>query len=239
MTTDQLKPVQKTVLTTDHHSITVYFFVQACVSRICTLLNFCLNATYVAYKGVFYKQTQGTAMGSPVSVNVADLVMEDVEQQALSAFPNPPWFWKRYVDDTCVVLQSDKVEAFHLHLNSIQPTIQFTIELETDGCLPFLDTQITRHQDGSLSTKVYWKKTHTDKYLDFRSHHPLAHKFAVVRTLFHQADSLCSSVLDQDDEKKHVVRALKRNGYPHRVMSHSETRSNRQTQSDMVHPMPQ
>ena len=151
--------------------------------QICTLLNFCLNAMYVAYKGVFYKQTQGTAMGLPVSVTVADLVMEDVEQQALSTFPNSPRFWKRYVDDTCVALQSDKVEAFHLHLNSIEPTIQFTIESETDGCLPFLDTQITRHQDGSLSTKVYRKKTHNDKYLDFQSHHPLAHKLAVVRTL--------------------------------------------------------
>ena len=131
-----------------------------------------------------------------------------------------------------MALQSDKVEAFHLHLNSIEPTIQFTIELETDGCLPFLDTQITRHQDGSLSTKVYRKKMYTDKYLDFRSHHPLAHKLAVVRTLFHRADSLCSSVLDQDDEKKHVVRALKRNGYPHGVTSRSETRSNRQTRPD-------
>ena len=120
--------------------------------QICTLLSFCLNAMYVSYKGVFYKQTQDTAMGSPVSVTVVDLVMEDVEQWALSTFPNPLWFWKGYVDDTCVALQSDQVEAFHLHLNSIEPTIQFTMELETAGCLPFLDTQITRHQDGSLST---------------------------------------------------------------------------------------
>ena len=49
---------------------------------------------------------------------------------------------------------------------------------------------------------------------------------------FHRDDSLCSSILDQDDEKKHVVRALKRNDYPRGVMSCSETRSNRQAQSD-------
>ena len=37
-------------------------------------------------------------MGTPVSVTVADLVMEDVEQRALSTYPDPPPFWKRYVD---------------------------------------------------------------------------------------------------------------------------------------------
>ena len=38
------------------------------------------------------------AMGSPVSVTVVDLVMEDEEQRALSTFPTLPRFWKHYVD---------------------------------------------------------------------------------------------------------------------------------------------
>ena len=37
----------------------------------------------------------GTAMGSPVSVIVAYLVMEEVEDSALASFPSPPRFWKR------------------------------------------------------------------------------------------------------------------------------------------------
>ena len=45
----------------------------------------------------------------------------------------------------------------------------------------------------------------------------------VVRTLFHWADTPSSSVEDQDHEKKHVIRALSRNGYPSGVMLHSET----------------
>ena len=73
--------------------------------------------------------------------------------------------------------------------------------------------------------------THTDKYLDFQSHHPLAHKLAVVRTLFHRADTLSSSVEDQDHEKKHIIRALSRNGYPSRVILCSETGKKTQAQS--------
>ena len=61
------------------------------------------------------------------------------------------------------------------------PSKQFAYELEDNGVLPFLDTEVIHHPDGSLSTKIYMKKTHTGKYLDFQSHHPLAHKLAVLR----------------------------------------------------------
>jgi len=62
-------------------------------------------------------------MGSPVSFMVADLIMEDVEQRALSAYLDPPPFWKRYVDDTCMALPLDQVQAFHNHLNSVESSI--------------------------------------------------------------------------------------------------------------------
>ena len=166
--------------------------------QVANLLRFCLDATFLAYRGELYQQSFGTAMGSPVSVTVANLVMEDVESRALSTHPVPPPFWKRYVDDTLTALPQDEVQHFHEHLNSIEATIQFTIEMESEGTLPFLDTWITHHTDGSLSTTVFRKSTHTDKYLDFQSHHPLAHKVAVARTLFDRAEKICSDFPDTE-----------------------------------------
>ena len=58
--------------------------------QVVTLLQFCLNAIYLAYQGQFYQQSFGTAMGSPVSVTVANLVMEDVEQRALHVYVLTP-----------------------------------------------------------------------------------------------------------------------------------------------------
>ena len=63
------------------------------------LLSFCLKTTQFAYNGTHYQQVFGTAMGSPVSVVIANMVMEDVEQRALATSPVKPFFWKRYVDD--------------------------------------------------------------------------------------------------------------------------------------------
>ena len=42
------------------------------------LLAFCLNSTEFQFRGTFYKQIHG-GMGSPVSVVVANLVIEDLE----------------------------------------------------------------------------------------------------------------------------------------------------------------
>ena len=151
------------------------------------------DKTLISFDDSLYQQVHGTAMGFPVSVVVADLVMEDVESRALTSFPYPPRFWTRYVDDTCCALRTDSVDNFHRHLNSIEPSIQFTVEAESEGQLAFLDVLISRNLDGSMDTTVYRKPTHTNKYLDFSSHHPLAHKIAVVRTLYSRAQALMPS----------------------------------------------
>ena len=62
------------------------------VDNIIVLLDLCLKATYLMYRGCCYQQIFGTAMGSPVSVTVANLVMELIEERALSTFDPPPRF---------------------------------------------------------------------------------------------------------------------------------------------------
>ena len=43
-------------------------------------------------------------MGSPISVIVANLVMESIENKMLKDFASPPRIWLRYIDDTFVVV---------------------------------------------------------------------------------------------------------------------------------------
>ena len=61
--------------------------------------DYTVKTTQFAYSGNYYQQVFGTAMGSPISAVVANMVMEDVEQMALATSPVKPFFWKRYVND--------------------------------------------------------------------------------------------------------------------------------------------
>ena len=153
-------------------------------------------------------------MGSPVSVVVANLFMEDLEQTALQSFPHPVKVWKRYVDDTFVVIESDRVDSLHDHLNRQNADISFTVERENDGVLPFLDVMIKRQVDGSIKTSVYRKAIHTDSYLNFQSHHSVQHKESVIRSLVKRGETFSTDEVDRAAETEHIDKVLKVNSYP-------------------------
>ena len=84
--------------------------------------------------------------------------------------------------------------------------------------LTFLDITVCRQDNGRLSTKVYRKPTHIERYLSFHSHHPVAHKRAVVKSLTDRAKTIPSSSEQRSKEMKHVTAALVANGYPKRFV---------------------
>ena len=96
--------------------------------------------------------------------------------------------WRRYVDDTWVIQQQIHQQQFLQHINTVDPSIQFTVEeAKEDGSIPFLDTVITPEEDGSLTIGVYRKPTHTDLYLPWDSNHNTAAKYSVINTLTHRS----------------------------------------------------
>ena len=54
--------------------------------KIMDLLKLCLESSFFQYNGRHYKQLHGTAMGSPVSVVVAEIVMQQIEKRALATY---------------------------------------------------------------------------------------------------------------------------------------------------------
>lgn len=63
-------------------------------------------------------------------------------------------------------------------LNSVETSILFTVEIESEGKLPFLDVLLEHEADRSISTTVCRKTTRTNRYL--------THKITVIKTLLYQ-----------------------------------------------------
>ncbi|KAI0225879.1 Xanthine dehydrogenase/oxidase [Lamellibrachia satsuma] len=118
----------------------------------------------------------GVAMGSPVSPIVVNLYMEDLELKIIATAPVDCQLRnrKRYVDVEICLVHAGKAKKLQQHMNTVDPTgsIIFTREDEENNSMPFLDAKFTRKEDGSVKSTVYRKKTHTDQYLNFASHHP-------------------------------------------------------------------
>ena len=125
------------------------------------LLHLCLTLTYFQHNVKHYKQLNGTAMSSPVSIVVAEIVMQNIEEQALATYSETLPLWLRYVDDTITALHENKIDEFLEHLmNKQNNDIQFTQEIEGNGKIPFLDCLVTR-ENNTLRTTVSRKLTHT------------------------------------------------------------------------------
>ena len=66
---------------------------------------------YFQYDGSIYEQQESAAMHSAVSPVVANLYMEDFEEQALESMLCMPNIWKCHVDGTFIILSQDKVNS--------------------------------------------------------------------------------------------------------------------------------
>ena len=99
---------------------------------------------------------------------------------------------RKKVNDVISAVSGTEAERLLSHLNSVEPSIQFTLEREKDIHLPFLDLNVSRGVRGNLEINVYRKPTYTEKYLAFDSHHPICHKNSAVKTLLRRVDCLPS-----------------------------------------------
>ena len=175
------------------------------------IVDWCVSIRLL-FRSVHYKQLHGTAMGSPVSVVVAEIVMQNIEEQALSTYTKTLPLWLRYVDDTFTAVHKDEIDTFHEHLNRQNPHVQFTKEIEENGKIPFLDCLVSRDEN-KLRTTICRKPTHTDRLLDQSSYNPTSHKATTIQTLTRRAQLVCDSTDSLTDETNYLNNVFSKNNY--------------------------
>jgi hypothetical protein len=128
----------------------------------------CLKTTYFQVDVKFFQQKDGMAMGS-YNPSYATFTWNILRNWLLTQLNTS----HRYGCSTLMTFVvwphgPDRLHNFLNHLNSLRPSIQFTMKRELNNTIPFLDVPVIR-KEMTLATRVYRKPTHTGRYLNFKS----------------------------------------------------------------------
>ena len=166
------------------------------------------------FNGKYYRQRDGVAMGSPLGPVLADIFLAKLERQSLCPTITQLELYLRYMDDTFVLCDSDvNYHKLLNEFNNAHPSIRFTLEIENNNKLPFLDVLLERDELGTLRRSVYRKSTWVGQYTHFNSFVPLRYKRNLVRCLAFRANKICSSET-LEGELRLIRSVLQDNGYP-------------------------
>ena len=119
------------------------------------LLKLTTESTFI-FNSQHYKQTDGCAMGGPLSVVFSSIWMIKMEQDIV--IPTKPKFYRRYVDDIINRRSTTTIDSLFNNLNNYHPNIKLTIEVQPKK---FLDTQLSLKEDGTYKPLYIEKQTNS------------------------------------------------------------------------------
>ncbi|XP_055681904.1 uncharacterized protein LOC129789276 [Lutzomyia longipalpis] len=186
------------------------------VRRLVEAAQLCLSTGYFTYKGEMYVQKEGLAMGSPISPIMADLVMQKAINWALESAQLRIQFIKKYVDDLLLAVHEEDVDRVLQVFNAFHPKIQYTMERESQGTIPYLDFTIHRREDGVMRTVWYSKSCASNRMLNYHSGHAPHVVMNVARNFIKRVQALTTKP-DTDIERR-IHDILHLNDFPTRVV---------------------
>ena len=136
----------------------------------------------------FFKQIDGLAMGSAPAPHLANGWLSQFDDQIKG---NSSLYF-RYMDDVICISKIDNIDMKLDEINTLHPSLQFTVEKEVNNCLPFLDMNII-NENGKLSSAWYTKPTATGLTLNFHSLAPFKYKKSVIIGFVYRIYRSCSS----------------------------------------------
>lgn len=187
-------------------------------SVLATLSRLVLELNGFEFDGNFFLQTTGTAMGTRMAPNYANIFMGNLESKFLSDCALRPMFYKRYIDDIFIIWphKEEALLGFIEAFNSVHPSISFTHNYsKTD--INFLDVSVTI-EGTKLVTQLYRKPTDRQKYLHFDSCHPRPCKTSIPYGQAHRFKRVCSNNDDFNASANQLREILREQRYPERIV---------------------
>ena len=200
------------------------------------LLELVLKNNLFEFDGVYYKQLQGTAMGTKLAPAYANIFMGQLEQNILSHISIKPSFYKRFIDDILILWPHSEADlkTFLASLNDFHPSIKFTYEYNKNR-ITFLDLDIYKGPDfpttHKLDLETHIKPTNRQAYIHAHSHHPPGASKGVALGEMKRFLRTNSRIQTFNKYKARHVFNLRKRGYSHKFINKHTSKINFQDRS--------
>ena len=176
----------------------------------------CCSKTAFSFDEQICVQQNGVSMGSSLGPVLANIILTEFERLIVSELiaDGTIKFYKRYVDDTLVLIKPSDISAVLAKFNSFDLNLTFTVDTFSEGIVHFLDIKVS--VDG---TDIYRKVTHTGQYSHFSSFEPFYRKTAWVKFLYHRAFKICSTKSLLNNQIEIIKSFMSWNGYPKSIQN--------------------
>ena len=104
-------------------------------------------------------------------------------------------------DIFAIITKNGDPQAILDQANTLSDTVKFTLEVEKEGVLPFLDVKLTKRED-KIDTTVYRKATDSGRYLHYTSNHHRSVKVGVAACLLRRAETLWYNKRETEREER-------------------------------------
>ena len=176
-----------------------------------------MSSLYFKFDIKFNMQIYGLPIGLSISPIVADLVLEDIEENFLSKYNKSITSYYRYDDDSFIVIIKNMLTILLNYLNNVHNRLKFTFEKEGEkqekNKISFLDLLIERGRDERLSLDLYKKKSFLGRYINFMSNHSTSIEIGAIKNYVNKIYTLS----DPQYHKKNIEmlkKDLRLNNYP-------------------------
>ena len=192
-------------------------------STLKSLILLVLKSNVFIFGNGIYKQIMGTAMGTPMAPNYANLFMAKFEEDLIESFYSSTGLklvvWYRYIDDIFMIWSGgnetlDKFLTFAQEFSKsrkMKSVIKFEIN-KSDEKVNFLDVTVGI-KNGSLCTSLFSKPTDAHLYLNYSSNHPKHVLKNIPKGQFVRIRRICSDTEDYVKSSKQLSQFFIKRGF--------------------------
>ena len=187
------------------------------------LILFVLKSNIFRFGIKLYRQIKGTAMGTPMAPNYANLFMASLEEKIINQFYKKtglkPYIYFRFIDDIFIIwTHGDKsLNEFikfaneYTRKNNMKSKIEFETNISQEK-VNFLDVEVSLNQ-GKLETNLYSKPTDAHLYLNAYSCHPKHTINNIPKGQFIRIRKICSNTDNYIRQGNQMLKQFVKRGF--------------------------